>query len=61
MRSASSSSERPCRICSFESGGDRDRVCEAKRVPVRGKLLGERAAIGRMHEVKNADMDLVRK
>jgi hypothetical protein len=60
IRRASSRSERPCRTWSFESGGDRDRVFDVNALPVSGNLLGERFAIGRMHEARNAGTDFVR-
>lgn len=60
MRSARSSSASDWRRWSFESGGERVGTVKKKEAPVRGMELGERFAIGRMQEVRNADIDLLR-
>ncbi len=57
IRSASSNSESPRRIGSFESGADKEFV---NSFPLRGRLPGVRFAIGNMHEVKNAGIDFER-
>jgi len=45
---------------SLESGGESDIVFDVKAPLVRGRVLRERLAIGRMHEVKKAGTDFVR-
>lgn len=60
MRSARSSSARDWRRWSFESGGERVGRVKKKEAPVKGMELGERFAMGRMQEVRNAETDLLR-
>lgn len=57
---ASSNSERPRRSSSLESGADNDKEFDVKLLPVSGKFLPDKLAIGRMHDVKNSGTDLFR-
>ena len=60
IKSASSKSESPLRICSLESGAARDVISDVNFLPSRVAFFGERLAIGRIQEVKNAGTDFAR-
>ena len=60
INKANSSSERPWRSWSLESGADKDKALRVNFFPVSGRFLRERLAIGRMHEVKNPGTDFDR-
>lgn len=60
ISNASSSSESPLRSSSFESGAESGKRVNVKLLPVSGKCLLDKLAIGRMHDVKNSGTDLFR-
>lgn len=59
MRSVRSRSESPCRMWSFESGGERVEWT-GNEAEVSGSERGVRLAMGRMQVLKKAGMDLLR-
>lgn len=60
ISNASSNSESPCRSSSFESGADNGKESNVRLLPVSGKVLADKFAIARMHDVKNSGTDLLR-
>ena len=59
MRSARSRSESPCKMWSFESGGERVEWA-GKEAEVSGSERGVRLAMGRIQVLKKAGTDLLR-